>query len=1141
MRAGLLGKLRFVASELGAYLFRKLKVAKADFSIEGKGSTPTNLSWKCVQRRPPPSDGRRSHRWLKPPTVTTYLLPTLFVRRAFMYMSLLVFATTVGAQEPTTGTIEGRVLDSRRGEYLENARITVGISNQEILTDGTGHYRISNVPVGSVTLRIFYTGLGTQNEVVTVAPGKITQHDITMGAGAPGRGTPNAGETIKLDSFVVSSSKEMEGAAIAINEQRFARNIMNVVSADEFGTIGDGSVGEFMKFLPGITSDYTGGDARRFSINGVPAGNVPISFGGFDMASGAGAGTGRQIELDQVSINSVARVEVNRSPTPESPGSALAGSVNFVPRSAFERNKPSYSYNFQYLMRDPERAFGRKTPGPGYGGDKSYRILPGFDLAAIVPVNKNFGFTVSAGYSIQYTPQAYVSPQWRGVSAATTVASNVATGLPDTTPDNPYLTNFSWRDSGKNTTRYAFSTTVDYRLGSHDRISFGFQYGMLKEHFATRVQNFIINRVAPGAWSPTHTTGSNSTFPTTGTAINAGQLELVNSGRIRPGRTIMPTLLWRHDGPTWKMDSGVSYSTSRIQYQDIDKGVFQGSTSRRTNVTIKYDDIFYLRPGTITVTDPNGLPVDPYDLDTYSLVSANSTRQTTYDTKRQAYGNIRRDFIAREIPISLKAGADIRTQTRDRRGVGTETYNYVGNDGRISTTPTTQAGLVNDDSPGPFLDESYSTRIPDFGMPRNQWIDNQELRSSFLANPNQWVNTPAQTAGNYTSATNASNVAEEIITSAYFRGDIAFFQRRLKIVGGLRAEQTNIKTQGPLNDPTLNFQRDAAGNIIFGPNNVPLQRINSTTDPLGAAQLTLIDRGFHFKKEFLRLFPSLNASYNLTENLIVRGAYYQTIGRPDFNQYTSGLTLPNTEVAPNPTNNRIALNNPFIKAWQAESYLVRLEYYFGNVGQISIGGFIRDYENAFGAVTTRATPEFLANYGLDVDTYGEYDVATQFNFADTIRMHGFEFDYKQALTFLPHFARGMQFFANVSSQRGKRGDTFGGFQDMNPFVANWGLSLTRPKFNVRINENYRGIQRRGPITGRGIQPGTYTYRSKRLYVDVSAEYFFRPSMGLFISIRNINNTPEDQKVYGPDTPKYANFRQREDYGSLWTAGIKGRF
>src|SRR5204862_5154548 len=115
-----------------------------------------------------------------------------------------------------------------------------------------------------------------------------------------GKVPTNAEVAVKMDQFVVASSKEMDGAAIAINEQRFASNIVNVVSADEFGTIADGSIGEFMKFLPGITSDYTGGDARRFSINGAPPDNVPISMGGFDMASAAGAGTRRNVELDQV-------------------------------------------------------------------------------------------------------------------------------------------------------------------------------------------------------------------------------------------------------------------------------------------------------------------------------------------------------------------------------------------------------------------------------------------------------------------------------------------------------------------------------------------------------------------------------------------------------------------------------------------------------------------------------------------------------------------------------------------------------------------------------------------------------------------------------------------------------------------------
>jgi hypothetical protein len=215
------------------------------------------------------------------------------------------------AQSGATGTIEGRVFDAGRGEYLDKALVTLDGTKNETLTDSTGQFRLTDVPVGAAKVKVFFTALGTQSASVIVVAGQTAQLDLTFSKA--GREAAAGGDVLKLDQFVVASSKEMEGSAIAINEQRFARNIVNVVSADEFGTIADGSIGEFMKFLPGITSDYTGGDARRFSINGVPAGNVPISMGGFDMASAAGAGTGRQVELDRVSINSVSRIEINRS------------------------------------------------------------------------------------------------------------------------------------------------------------------------------------------------------------------------------------------------------------------------------------------------------------------------------------------------------------------------------------------------------------------------------------------------------------------------------------------------------------------------------------------------------------------------------------------------------------------------------------------------------------------------------------------------------------------------------------------------------------------------------------------------------------------------------------------------------------
>ncbi|MDP3073649.1 MAG: carboxypeptidase regulatory-like domain-containing protein [Opitutaceae bacterium] len=1047
-----------------------------------------------------------------------------FFRRSLAAVGVLLLAAVLGAQTPATGTIEGRVLDVRRGEYLEKARLTLDGSTQEAFTDAIGQYRFVNVPAGAATIRVFYTGVGSHRETVTVAPGQIAERDITVSNLTAPKGPSIADGTVKLDSFVVSSSKEMDGAAIAINEQRFARNIVNVVSADEFGTIADGSPGELLKFLPGMTISYTGGDARSISMNGVPPDNVPVSMGGFDLAN-SGNPTGRETQLTHVSSSSIARVEVSHSPTAESPGAALAGTVNFVPRSSFERNKPLYTYSFFFNMRDSERSFLRKSPGPAW--EPTYKIHPSFDLSAIVPVNKNFGFTFSAGYSKQHVVQAFAQNTRRGGNAPTTgLTAGNAAQFPDTTFDSPYLTAFNLRDGGKWMERYNFVATVDYRFTRHDRLSFGMSYGHFNEHFSNHNINFAINRVEPGGWTRTSTTGATST-PT----VNAGQLDITGGARYSPSHTLSPTLVWRHNGPLWKMETGLSHSNSSQVNQDVDKGAFSGVTARRTNVTVSFSDIFYLRPGRITVTDPAGNTVDPYKLENYSLVNATSLRNRNSDTRRQAYANVRRDLVVRDIPVSLKTGVDVRTTRKDVRGLGTENYNYVGADGVGSSTPVSAAGVTNDDSAARVIDESFSTRVPGYGFPPIQWIQSEEYLALFRSNPAYFTRSAT---GDYTQRVNNSKRAEETISSAYFRADVGLFSNRLKLVGGLRAEQTNIEAEGPLTDPTRNFQRDASGKVIFGPTGIPLP---VTTDSLAALQRTLVDRGYHAKKEYLRLFPNLNASYNISENLIARAAYYQSVGRPNFNQFAGGISLPNTELPPSP-GNRLVVSNASIKSWQAETFRVRLEYYFLKIGQISFGAFQRDIKDFFGTVQTLVTPEFLEAYGLDESTYGAYDVQTQFNLPGTVRMRGFEFDYKQALTFLPNWARGVQVFANVSSQRATGTDTF---PNMTPFTANYGISLTRPKWNLRINENYRGLQRTTPIAGRSIEPGSYNYRPKQLLIDVSGEYYFKRSLGVFFAIRNLNNAFDDRKAYGPSTPKWGNFVQRQDYAALWTAGIKGSF
>jgi TonB-dependent receptor len=398
---------------------------------------------------------------------------------------------------------------------------------------------------------------------------------------------------------------------------------------------------------------------------------------------------------------------------------------------------------------------------------------------------------------------------------------------------------------------------------------------------------------------------------------------------------------------------------------------------------------------------------------------------------------------------------------------------------------------------------------------------------------------------------NLERRGEEVVWATYFRADAQFFRQRLKLTGGVRAEQTNISGEGPLTDPTGNFQRDAAGNIVprrdaagtilRAPNGTPLPAlIVPTTDALGVSKLTFLSRAARTSKEYLRLLPSLNASYNLRENLIVRGAFYQSVGRPPFSQYYNGITLPDTESIPSATN-RISVNNPSIKAWQADTVRFVLEHYFERVGLVSVGVFRRDFKNFFGSTVLRATPELLQQLELDPAIYGAYDIATNYNLPTTVRVQGLDFNYKQALTFLPPWARGMQIFANVSVQRATGEAANANFQGYVPQTYNWGVSLARERYNLRANWNYRGRQRFAAVTGAGIEGGVYNWATKRLYLDLSGEIRLTRHFALVANLRNVNNATEDMKVFGPHTPDYATFRQREDFASLWTLGARATF
>lgn len=1025
-------------------------------------------------------------------------------------------------------TVEGRVLNAATEAYVARARVTLEGTGLETLTDDTGFYRIVGAPAGAARLAVFFTGLAPTSEPLVLEPGRTERRDVRLAMLDAAKNT--ADEPIVLSTFTVGASREMAGSAIAINERRFAPNLVNVISTEEFGTIPDGSVGEFLKFVPGVNIDYTGGVANTISLDGAPSGNVPVTLGGFNLATTAsGDPSVRQNELLQVSINNISRVEVLLSPTPESPASALAGSVNFVPKSAFERVRPQFTFNAYVSMRDDERSL-RKTPGPRK--KPTYKLQPGFDLSYIRPVNDRFGFTLSAGQGNQYTSEDRATTQWRAVSAAT----NPGSGLPDTTPDKPYLTRYAFSDRVKFNGRSSASMTADYRLGPNDRISAGFSYAAFTSEWSFNELAFQLNQVNDGF---------------TGQSVHSkagrGELSITQTSREREGYTYTPTFVYRHAGPLWNAEAGLALSASHNKFYESDHGMFGSSTLRRTNATIDFDDIQKLRPNAIAVRDgTSGTEVNPFALDSYTIASATSIpTAVTKDVQRSAYANLSRVFSAPFGPLAFKTGLDVRDQVRDTRG-GTRSYTFLGADRRGTTTPTDPQG--SDDKAGILYDSQLSQRAQPFGFPKVEWPSNDRLWSLYESDP---ASFRLDENAAYRSDVSASRRANETISSLFVRIDLGLLGNRLRVVGGVRAEQTNVRAQGPLSDPTLNYQhdslgqviprRDATGNIMLDANGNPLPAlIVPTTDSLGVSRRTYLERGYRVDKEYLRWFPSVNATYSIFENLLLKGACYQSIGRPAFSQYSGGLTLPDTEAPPS-ASNRISVNNANIKPWQARTFKVRLEYYFqGGSSQVSVGAVRRFYKRFFGSTVFPATKSFLQTYGVDADQYLEYDVQTNYNVEEQVRSDGLEAEFSQTLKFLPAWCGTVQVRGNVGTLR-FLGPAASNFANFVPRTINAMIYLRKPSYSVRVGWNHTARRRGAIVTGRGIEEGTYSWVAPRLYTDVEVQYFLTKHLSVYANLRNICDEPQDGETFGPNTPDYARFRTRSQFGSLWTIGVNGRF
>ncbi|MEM0962099.1 MAG: TonB-dependent receptor [Bacteroidota bacterium] len=232
---------------------------------------------------------------------------------------VIAIAATPSAQ---TGTIAGVVTDAEEGHPLVGATASPDGLNRGVATDRNGRFRIEGLPAGPYTLVVRYIGRETQRVDVDVEAGETVRLEVAL---VPDDAT--------LDGVTVSASPIAGSQAAALSRQRAAPTVINVVASDAVGKFPDQNAAAALSRVPGVAIQRDQGQARYVNLRGAPQRWTTLAFDDVNVIGSEG----RVVRFDEIPAPVIQSIEVVKAVTPDLPAESVAGRINVVTASAFDR------------------------------------------------------------------------------------------------------------------------------------------------------------------------------------------------------------------------------------------------------------------------------------------------------------------------------------------------------------------------------------------------------------------------------------------------------------------------------------------------------------------------------------------------------------------------------------------------------------------------------------------------------------------------------------------------------------------------------------------------------------------------------------------------------------------------------------
>lgn len=222
-----------------------------------------------------------------------------------------LFADETTPTPKSDAHLYGHVIDSKTGEHLPYATVTIPGTTIGTMTDASGHYFLKNLPTGTITVEARMMSYDPVRHEVTLKKGQSLELNFEI--------TENG---ITMDDVVVSASRSE-------TTRRKAPALVNVLDRKIFDNTNSACLAQGLGFQPGVRveDDCQNCGFMQVRINGLDGHYSQILVDSHPVFSALSGVYG----LEQIPASMIDRVEVMRGGGSALFGSsAIGGTINII-------------------------------------------------------------------------------------------------------------------------------------------------------------------------------------------------------------------------------------------------------------------------------------------------------------------------------------------------------------------------------------------------------------------------------------------------------------------------------------------------------------------------------------------------------------------------------------------------------------------------------------------------------------------------------------------------------------------------------------------------------------------------------------------------------------------------------------------